>query len=89
MPDKMCKEAEEELMKLLHWMATLTADPNGVDNRSAYRWKRLIPAKSVHSSMAMYECVLLKALNWESMLIFLPNNGECSGFPSDWFALHA
>ena len=31
MPDKMCKEAEEELIKLLHWMATLTADPNGVD----------------------------------------------------------
>ena len=31
MPDKMCKEAEEELMNLLHWMATLTADPNGVD----------------------------------------------------------
>ena len=31
MPDKMCKEAEEELMNLLNWMATLTADPNGVD----------------------------------------------------------
>ena len=30
MPDKMCKESEEELLKLLHWMANLTADPNGV-----------------------------------------------------------